>query len=527
MRSKYLNSLSKDDRVSLEQKLWNIQNGECFICRNKILLGQTEVDIDHVIPLQSSGKDSEDNFALTHSSCNRSKSDANLDIARAIYRLRNLQDVVSKSEHRDSNLGDVLKLEGGSLYSFRYQQSENSITYSFDDINETSTQTAMVFTDRLSGEKTCFIEVPIQYLFHDKEINPRGINSSIVGLVKEFYKGNPQLHTTLARINDGKICIFDGQHKAVAQLLLGAKRLLIRIFLQPNAERLRETNKNAGSTLRQIAFDKGILMQLNNMQYKEKIKLYQSSHKLAEDDFSFSEVQMADFFKGDKIKQFIIDSQKDSIITDPKNQLRPYIDFEGRGKEMPISNSAFNKVFLSALIDPKKILSEPLDSENNPRTLERMQLVNLENIMAKVFYIDKFNQDVGVSKIEQKIVDGKDSEITGAHLTSVRISREEIMSAWVKILIEVIKTYFYQTGNPPKDGDKNLFKIQFSEQLWQNIENFLINLSELPIWKNKSVSFFQGKKNVGYWDTVFETGKAPDGAEVLASPINIIQIVNR
>ena len=275
MHSKYLNSLSKVDRVALEKKLWNIQNGECFICRNKIILGQSEVDIDHIIPLQSSGKDSEDNFALTHSSCNRSKSDANLDIARVIYRLKNLQDTVYKAEHRDSNLGDVLKLEGGSLFSFRYQQTDTSITYSFDDINDISIKTASIFTDRLSGEKTCFIEVPIQYIFHDTDINPRGINSSIIGLVKEFYKGNPQLHTTLARIKDGKIYIFDGQHKAVAQLLLGAKTLLVRLFLQPNAERLRETNKNAGSTLRQIAFDKGILMQLNNMQYKEKIKIYQ------------------------------------------------------------------------------------------------------------------------------------------------------------------------------------------------------------------------------------------------------------
>lgn len=63
-------------------------------------------------------------------------------------------------------------------------------------------------------------------------------------MVKEFFKGNPQLHLSLARIVEGKIKIFDGQHKAVAQILLGNRKILLRVFLNPNVDRLIETNTN-------------------------------------------------------------------------------------------------------------------------------------------------------------------------------------------------------------------------------------------------------------------------------------------
>ena len=151
------------------------------------------------------------------------------------------------------------------------------------------------------AEKTCFAEVPIEYIYHDEIINPRGVNSSISRLVKEFDKGNPQLHLSLARIDNGKLRIFDGQHKAVAQILLGRKKLLLRIFIDPEIDRLTETNTNAGSTLRQIAFDKSIMRQLNNILYAEKIKKYQSDHHLSEDDLSFSEQQLIDYFKGENV----------------------------------------------------------------------------------------------------------------------------------------------------------------------------------------------------------------------------------
>ena len=63
----------------------------------------------------------------------------------------------------------------------------------------------------------------------------------------------------------------------------------------------------------------------------------------------------------------------------------------------------------------------------------------------------------------------------------------------------VIKAYFTNMGKMI-DDDK-LFQTKFDDQLWVNIENFVINLSLLPLWKDRSMAstIFAGKNNYDYW----------------------------
>lgn len=531
MHSIFLERLSKDEYYKLKKELAEIQSCKCYICQNDIDVDLQETDIDHIIPLVNRGKDDKTNFALTHASCNRSKSDANLNIARILYKLKNLQLKVQTSENRSASLKDLLKLEGGSKHTFRYKIENGDIVYSFSENGSNDILRSKVYEDNLSKEKSCFVEVPIEYLYHDDLINPRGINSSISLLVKEFSKGNPQLHLSLARINDDKIQIFDGQHKAVAQILLGARKILVRLFLNPNIDRLIETNTNAGSSLRQIAFDKSIMRQLNNTLYNETISKYQKDHNLQADNFDFSEEQLVEYFKGNNanIKKYIIDSIKHTITHSPDNQLRSFIDFEGKAKQLPISYSAFEKTFLSTFIDSKLILktniSYKTDEGENPRELEIKQLIKLLNIIAEEIYINKFNPEVGVNHIEQRIIDKKDTDITDEHLIAYRMSKEEVFYNWLQYLKMLINSHFAYNGLL---YDQNrLFQYQFNDVLWNNVRKFIINLKNLPLWKDKSMAntHFSGKKNYEFWKTVFLTGKTPEGVPVLANPINYIEMI--
>ena len=312
---------------------------------------------------------------------------------------------------------------------------------------------------------------------------------------------------------------------------MGTKILVIRIFLEPNIDRLTETNTNAGSTLRQVAFDKSIMRQLNNTLYSERVKKYQVAHELKEDDFSFSEQQLIDYFKGDgaNIKKYIIDSIKHSITTAKDNKLKDYIDFEGKAKELPISYSAFDKTILSSFIDSKLILKIPIDSKYeeglNPRELEIIQIVRMLSIIADCIYINKFSPEVGTSRIERKIVDKKDKGITDEHLIAYRISKEEILYNWLQYLKKVVNNYFSNTGKMFQE--EKIFQTPFDDQLWINIENFILNLSNLPLWKDRGMAstVFSGKKNYDYWREIFETGRSPDGVNVLAKPLNFIEMI--
>jgi len=534
MASKYLASLTKDQYDALTSKLLGIQQNVCFICQELIDTSIHETNIDHIIPLANRGKDSESNFAVTHESCNKSKQDADLNVARTLAVLRKIQkETADKNNAHSATLKDVLIHFGGSKHEFRYKVEGTKLSYSFPELNDNTIYTSEVFEDVLSKEKTAFLRIPIEYVFHDSLINPRGINSSISLLVKEFYKGNPQLHVSLARIKDDRVCVFDGQHKAVAQILLQNRSLLLRLFLNPDIDRLTETNTNAGSSLRQIAFDKSVMRQLNNTLYHERIKRYQVEHNLPEDNFDFSEQQLVEFFKGEtvNIRKYIIDSLKHEITHAQNNKLKDFIDFEGKAKELPLSYSAFEKTFLSIFMDSKMVLSTNIsyqtDEGNNPRELEISQLVKILNIIAENIYIGKFNPDVGVSKIEQKILDQKDVDITDAHLIAYRMSKEEIIYNWLLYVKDVVVNYLSTIGKFKSSEANRVFQKPLDDQVWKNIDVFLKNLANLPLWRDRSMAatVFSGKNMYDYWKTIFETGKTPDGAQVLAKPLDIVEMV--
>ena len=530
MPSKYLSQLSKEDYAALTLELHNIQHGRCFICGKEIDLDVQTTNIDHIVPLASRGQDNKSNFALTHEACNKSKQDANLQVARALAHLKDIQDRVSAEEKRAASLKDLLLAEGGSRYDFSCKAEGDELVYSFNELGDVTVYRSHIFTDALSGEKTAFAEIPLEYLYHDEIINPRGINSSINLLVKEFYKGNPQLHLTLARLDGGKIKVFDGQHKAVAQILLGQRKLLLRLFIDPDVNRLTETNANAGSKLRQIAFDKAIMRQLNNTLYQERVRKYQKDHSLDADNFSFSEQNLCEYFKGENIKKYIIDAVKSAITYSPDNRMKDFIDFEGKGKSLPISHSAYDKVFLSSFIDSKQILTTNINAGTedgtNPRELEISQISKLLSLIADTLYVGKFNPEIGVNRIENKILEQKDTEITDSQLIAYRMSKEEIVYAWVPYLLQVIKMYFMNTGKMDYK-ETSPFQTKFPDQIWTNLQKFIGNLYNLPLWKDRSMAgtHFSGKKNPDFWKTVFRTGKTPEGVSVLAQPVNYIEMI--
>ena len=528
--SKYLDSLSSDEYGRLTQKLWIIQNHKCFICGEEIDLDLNPTNIDHIKPLVNGGKDDEINFALAHENCNKSKQDADLEVARAMKQLSKI--LKNAEDKRETpSLKHVLAASGGSRFDFSYKIENGLLVYAFSQAGDDRIRKAEIFTDQLSNEKTAFIQVPLQYLYHDEIINPRGINSSIGLLIKEFHKGNPQLHISLARIDSGKIRIFDGQHKAVAQIMLGTRALLVRLFINTDVDRMIETNTTAGSKLKQIAFDKSIVRQLHDTLYAERIKKYQFDHNLSEDDFSFSETNLVDHFKGERgsIRTYIINSQKNLVTKNADNKLQSYINFEGRGSDLPLSYSTFEKTLLSRFINAKTILATPLDYRAdeglNPRILEKEQLIQLCNILAEELLIGRFSTEIGTYRIENKVAERKDKEITDAHLAAYRIFKEEIMYNWIQYIELLIKNFFSMTGE--LYDDQNLFQIKFPDQLWTNIRCFVRNLRDLPLWMDRTMAstVFGGKQVYEYWNTALRTGKTPDGTQILSKPINVVEMI--
>ena len=526
MRSQYLNELSPEERSNLITRLHQTQDGKCFICEKPVDLELQTFDVDHVESISANGADTPRNFAITHDTCNRSKLASDLRVARILSRFNNL----TQSLDRSPNLDDVLSVNGGGKFDLKFRIENSRLTTTFSEIGSNDLIDVPVYVDFLSKFKYVFLEIPIEYLHHDDRINPRSIGKNLRGLVEEFYKKYPQLHVSLGWMDsqEGKVRVFDGQHKAAAQILLGTRSLPIRIFVDPDKDALLTANTHAGTNLKQVAFDKSIQRNLGSSLLTDRINRYILDKDLENDNTEFSEKDLCDHFRGERreMQRYVLDGVRTRINTHEDNQLRKYIEYGGRTADMPFSYSTIERTFYSLFIS-KAMLNTPigyrLEEGLNPRQLEVEQIVRLMNIIATKIYLNKFESDRKIRQVENDVIKGRDVPLD--HLRACRLAREEIAHTWLESVRTIIYNYRVNRGVQPDVS--TLFQSQISPECWQNIENFIDSLVSMTLWVNLefSATVFSGKRNYAYWQAVFTNGSAPDGTVVLGEPINLIEMI--
>ena len=535
--SAFLSKLSPKQREDLITRLWNCQKGKCYISGKDISLAlhSNNIDIDHIIPLANGGSDNEDNLALTFDYVNRSKQANDLNLARVNWIYKILAENLQQNENRNPNLNDVLREYDGAKYNLHYEIDVDTIRISFPEIHKVDIHSLPIYEDKKSGFSYFFALLPIEYIFHDDKINPRSIGSNISKLLAEFYKGNPQLHISLGYIETGMDCgtivkLFDGQHKAAAQILLGVREIPVRIFINPDVDKIRLTNFNAGTTLRQVAFDKSVQRHLGNALYQDRVDRYQQQTGRSHDDYAFSEKALINFYKGEsrEMKRYIIDAVKDGITYGEDNKLREYIDMGGRAKEKPLSYSTVEKTFYSFFISPDALetnIDFKLEEGLNPRDLEKKQIIQLMNIIADKILVGKYDFELGTYRIEHKIQQGGET-IDWNHVAAYRMMKEEILYTWLGYINDVISMFYANLGKRTANR-RDFFQEKFPEQLWINITHFIENLYNLPLWKNPQLSstIFGGKQVYSFWKTIFDKGISPTGEQILASPLNIKDMI--
>ena len=528
-----LRNLSADERRQIVDDLWASQNGRCYISEEPIdlALHKADLDIDHVIPTRDGGKDDRSNWALAFSHHNRSKQAADLRVARILARFERLKG--NASDARGINLGHVLEHHGGSKYTLPITLDDHALRYSLPKVGQTEVVATSLWTDDLSGLRHGFARLPIEYLFHDDRLNPRGIGTNIRGLIIEFFARFPQLHVPLAWIDSTekggvRVRIFDGQHKAAAQVLLGVRQLPVRIFVDPDPDLLLTANTHAGTSLRQVAFDKATQRHLGASILTDRIERFRTDRNLAEDYQSYTEQQLVDHFKGEQaqMRRYVIDAQRNDITYHPQNRLRDFIEMGGKGTERPLSYSAVEKAIYSQTIYGG-MLDTPDDHKaeagENPRDLEREQIVKLLNIVADRIFIGQWDPATGSAKLESKVQ--KDLDVPEGHLRAHRLAREEILQAWIELALSVCQTVVVSTGQL-WDRERP-FHRRLPDTVWQSLDCFVVNFSNLPVWRNRSLSstVFGGKQNLQFWRNAFATGSANQLTILAGGGINLIELM--
>jgi hypothetical protein len=534
-RSAYLGALDKDGRAQLERRLLDRQGEKCFICDDvmDLVLHEGQLDVDHIVPLTDHGADEENNFALTHASCNRSKGASDLRVARRMAQFERLQVDAQKRGERGANLGHVLQRHGGAKALLPLKRKDDAVEFAMPQAGDNTVRSAPVYRDTLSGMDYFFTMLPLEYLHHDDRINPRSIGTNIRGLIEEFMKKRPQLHVALAwwapeTDSAGRVKVFDGQHKAAAQILLGVRALPVRVFLDPDTNVLLQANTNAGGKLAQVAFDAAVMRHLGSTLFMERVRQYQHMKGLRENDYSFSERDLVTFFRGEhrEMLRYIVDAVRDSITHNKDNRLMEFVEWAGKSAARPLAYTNVEKAFFAEFLYMNALdssIDEGMERGDNPRILERDQLVRLMSLIADVFFVGHWDPEKGGHKLENQLQKG--AAIPEGHLRAWRIAREEILAnalKWVRLVIE----NYYAFAGQPVDRER-LFHRPFPEALWQRVETLLRHLAELPCWvdKNLSSTVFGAKQNRDFWKKVFETGKTPSGVRVLTQPLDLMRMI--
>lgn len=301
------------------------------------------------------------------------------------------------------------------------------------------------------------------------------------------------------------------------------------MFVDPNEEVLLQTNTNAGGKLRQVAFDQAVSRQLGSKLFEKVVRQYQEQRGLQPENFSFSELELVQVFGNYKrtYTRYVIDNQRYLVIDDPDNKLKEFVNWAGKTSELPLSYQSVDKSFFKSFLY-KNALDTRMDylSESglNPRSVERQQLIRIMTMFAEELLLDKWNPEVGSYKIEQRVSDGED--IPSEHLQAWRVCRAEVIANIVSWLALVIRNFFAFTGqNVPPD---KLLHTRFPDELWNRIECFYKNIGALPCWFDKKFAMivFGPKRNLDYWDRVFETGKSPDGIQILTDKLDLKDLIS-
>jgi hypothetical protein len=536
-RSK-LDDLSPDEYAALIRKLLQSQERVCYVCRKEINLAVNQVDIDHIISLDHGGPDSESNWGLTHRECNRAKGSRDLQLQRYLYRLKEHVEKYTNMPAQSGVLNFTLREALQELVPHRQdvgaRLAGDQICLSFNIDRRPVTRQYTVVDDPKSGMRSFFGLVPTVCIHHDQETNPRSI-VDLEPLIVEFYEGNPQLQPSLATLDFeepegvGQIMVFDGQHKAAAQLYIGNDAILARVFVNADKNRLKQVNFRAHTKLAQIHFPQLIEDRIGHDMYQEEFSKYLAEADLSRKSEGWFFNEQVQPQERSEFRQYFQSFLRYEVLTgdddENRNRMLDFVEtISVRSRRHPLSYDALKKTFLKEFLFLRQA-HEPLAETEGYRRLERRNLVRLMNLFAEeALEGGRFDPNLGVYKIEERLAKDPDS-VPDMHLRAYRLCRAPAMITWMKefsmalaLLLNVRRRY--QAGGWARERP---LWAEIQPDDWASIRRMIQAVVSHKIWPTKVwqevIVAIASTKQVD-WQQILLQGRLPGRPEEIFPQLN-------
>ncbi len=442
----------------------------CYICLDSLDgYSPEELQYDHIYNYADGYPQELSNFAPVHASkddrklnCHKAKGRKSpveyreeLRILNQLKKVSGLKDICKKavpSTYSLSEEKDKIKINGISipLYNQKIGTRDN---YYF------------------------FHEIEIKYIENDDEIQLRPLEPKIVPLIFNL-KRAVQLLPSLGRLDpDSKtIKIFDGQHKAVAQIIGNNKqKIQCIIFVSPNVADLRVVIYQAHTDFVQQRYKKSHIDAKLADIYQQKIEAYRKN--IGDPSARYSESDILKSESKAETRKFILASII-SAINIERSFVRDYAAEDRKSqKRKPILWQSLEK--LVTKFCKMEAVSKYSDDQYNFRSDE------VENIC---FVIDQIEEHA----IKHKW-DPENSNST-AHKLSRTFFYRTAFNSWLDVIEEALR-FALEQKNGVKVYEPLCYQKTFSADIKARFIQIVQKLFEHPLWVQELIQDEISKTN--------------------------------
>jgi len=439
-----------------KKKILEEHGRRCFVDGEPIT-EEDPVEFHHIMPFSKGGPTILDNIAPV---CKRHH--------RTIgtMGLQEYRDKIELSRFFESGeakfLDDLIKHKIGTCgQNLKYEIDGEQISLYYSDARHNFP----LYTCPTSKWKYFYGTLPIKYIGNDKELQPRPLREPNLWKLYRHFQLNTQISPSICRIDeDGILLLFDGQHKAAAQVWAGRLMIECKVYLNPDKRLLKETNLDAHGPYRQMSFYSHELMQKYADIFGEDWNEYMNTEGVK------SELEFYNFLIHSKQKTMaqarneIALAMYKEIVDDGVNRLSKYLSEKHRGRKQPLTFARLKKTFFQHMLVSPPVEDE-FESEGDFRIKERKNLVNLMNIIAEEGLENKWGPE----------------RADAAHDKAERIFGAGAVRAWVILLKDAInihlkhytdeerKRFFYRDI---PDAEFNYFTLFvqkiFNHKIWDD-----------------------------------------------------------
>lgn len=449
--------LTSEEKEELLRK-----NKNCYICLQS-LEGYTkeEIQFDHIYNYADGYPQELSNFSPVHASKNPKKLNCHKDKGKkSPYDYREELRIKSKLD-KITGLKDLCSNPIQSIYSI--PEDKNTIS-----ING---ETLPLYNQRIKGTDNYyfFYEAETKFLENDDKIQLRPLEPKILPLIFNL-KEAVQLLPSLGRLDQESktIKIFDGQHKAVAQIIGNNRdKIMCIVFVHPDIDKLRIVIYQAHTDFVQQRYKKSHIDAKLADIYKQKIIAFRE--KVGDPNASYSEEDILNGESKANITKFMLSSIIQEIQQE-RSFIRDYAaESRSAQKKHPVLWQSLERIIKNFCnLEPVNDLS---DSEKNYRSDE------VENIC---FILDQIEEYSIRNKWDPE---NPESE---SHLLSRTYYYRTAFNNWIDVLQEALKFSLEQKYGK-KIYNAICYQEKFSPEVRSRFSNIIKKLFDHPLWVKKEI----------------------------------------